>query len=325
MAAASLVKPYLETEAYFVANQEPPQEIVYEFLSVFVSTFRELDTGSGQPLRMHEWKEEKHKDFQSSAVQFWWSWPNATELAVRKLFDGSDESIQTLTNMISNGKMMAGGYGGHDPPSDQSFGFPSAMRSSALKTFYTFTIPATWTQPAVGAFVMDSGDSCDDRSPLVPNPSAEIGRFLSAETANATGACYNNKLYYLVHTGGQAQDCQSQCGDVGCIAQPHCSNNRFSKPPGIDELGTSRYGYIGVRDLVIGSIRTYESNGDRNGGPTAQISDKDTVYSLIDEDITAPGVINIPVCGPEEAFRNWNNPIYSSTRYSTFPCNKVES
>lgn len=73
------------------------------------------------------------------------------------------------------------------------------------------------------------------------------------------------------------------------------------------------------------SVRTYENNNNQNGGPTAHISDKDTVYSLIDEDITAPGIINIPVCGPDEAFRNWNNPIYRHNAYSTFPCNKVDS
>lgn len=209
------------------------------------------------PATRHEWKEEKYNDFQSSAVQFWWSWPNATELAVRKLFDGSDESIQTLTDIISKGKMMNGNYGGHDRPDDQNGGFPASMRSSARRTFYTFTIPATWTQPAVGAFVMDSGDSCDDSGPLGSNPSAAMAQFLSAETADATWACYNNKLYYLVSTGGQAQDCQSQCGDVGCIPLPHCSNNRFSKPPGIDELGTPSYENIRVQDLIVGYVSLF--------------------------------------------------------------------
>ncbi|GAB1317946.1 hypothetical protein MFIFM68171_08156 [Madurella fahalii] len=324
MTAVPILNPYLEEKAFFVANQESPKDATYGFLSAFISTLRELDTDSGQPLKVHEWSEEKYDDFESYVAQFRWSWPNATELAVRKLFDGSDESIQTLTTMISKGKMMEGSYGGHERPTDRGF-FSATMRSSALKTFYTLAIPATWTQPAVGAFVMDSGVSCDDGNPLAPELNAETGRFLSADTANATWACYNNKLYYLVHTGGEAQGCQSQCGDVGCIPQPHCKNNRFSMPPGIDELGTAEYGYITVRDLIMGSVRTYERNGKRNGGPTAQISDKDTVYSLIDQDITAPGIVNIPICGPAEAFSNWNNPVYSTTRYSTFPCNKMDS
>lgn len=56
----------------------------------------------------------------------------------------------------------------------------------------------------------------------------------------------------------------------------------------------------------------------------AKITNPPTVRDLIDQDITTPGYIRLPVCGPAEAFKNWNDPQYSNTRYPTFPCNKVE-
>lgn len=174
-----------------------------------------------------------------------WAWGNVTELAVDKLFDGSEESIQVLTGLMSNGKLISGSQNGNPIPKVNK---NSVLQASVVRTFYAYTIPALWSTAAMGVFVMDSGHSCDDTDAVTP-------RYLSEDTARATSACYNKKLYYLVHTGGDAQTCeQGQCGDVGCVPTWYCTDNQFSKPPGLDQLGSAQYGYITVRDLIVGYV-----------------------------------------------------------------------
>jgi hypothetical protein len=171
-----------------------------------------------------------------------WAWANATEVALKKMFDGSDESIQTLTTLISNGKMISGSSTSDAPDMNAD------IQASVVRTFYSYTIPAIWTVAAFGAFVMDSGYSCDHTDPLTP-------RYLDTNTAHATYTCYNNKLYYLVRTPDRpAHDCDyATCDDLTCLpGPPNCYDQTFETPPGLENLGTAQYGHVTVRDLIIG-------------------------------------------------------------------------
>jgi hypothetical protein len=76
--------------------------------------------------------------------------------------------------------------------------------------------------------------------------------------------------------------------------------------------------------ILSRSLQTYKNNGNKNGAAAAKITDSATLTDLINQDITTPGFIRIPVCSADEAFRNWANMKYNRDRYSTFPCNKVE-
>jgi len=52
-----------------------------------------------------------------------------------------------------------------------------------------------------------------------------------------------------------------------------------------------------------------------------------TLYnSAVDQDITTPGYIVIPICSYNEAYNNWYSASISGNldpNYSTYPCNKV--
>ncbi len=70
------------------------------------------------------------------------------------------------------------------------------------------------------------------------------------------------------------------------------------------------------------AVRTYEANDNKNAALSAKLAT--TLDGTIHQDITNPGYIRIPVCGPAEAFENWKNTAFQNTRSSTFPCNKFD-
>ncbi|GAB1316797.1 hypothetical protein MFIFM68171_07007 [Madurella fahalii] len=241
------------------------------------------DRASSFPPR-YEWTPEKRDYFAAYMGQVLKGWANVTELAVSKLFDGSEESIAQLISLISDGKMIEGYTNGHAPPKEMS---QTERIEKVMKIFYAYTIPAMWETAAVGVFVMDSGYSCNHQDPVTP-------RYLSADTAHGTWHCYKDKLYYLAHIAREAQNReQGTCGDVGCIPQWHYTDNQFSKPPGLDSLGA--YDGITLRELVEGPVNTYKSNGRRNRASVAKASETITVHYLENDDITLPGFIRIPV------------------------------
>jgi len=72
---------------------------------------------------------------------------------------------------------------------------------------------------------------------------------------------------------------------------------------------------------AIRSLNTYNSNGGSNGGSPPSVNDKKTIDNLYNEDITTPGYIRIPVCSPDEAYKNWVATQYKKPRSAHYPCN----
>jgi hypothetical protein len=171
-------------------------------------------------------------------------WGHAAEGAVNELFNGSEESIQILTKLISNGRMTPGSSEGHPVPENT---LNKDLHTLVKRVFYSYTIPAIWTAAALSVFIMDSGFTCDHTDPVTPE-------YMDAETAHATQVCHNNKLYYLVRaTEGPGKECdQYICGDIGCVPGWSCTNRNFKAPPGVDKLGSERYGHVTLRELVVG-------------------------------------------------------------------------
>ncbi|KAK4154152.1 hypothetical protein C8A00DRAFT_14725, partial [Chaetomidium leptoderma] len=265
--------------------------------------------------RRKGWTLEKSDEFSAYMGQAVWAWSNVTELAVKRLFSGEEESIRLLTQLISNGKLTPGNATGHAIPDEYT---NAEMEALVIKAFYSYTIPAIWTVPALGAFVMDSGYTCDHIDPVTP-------KYMDADTAHATWTCYNNKLYYLVHAnkGPARERDQVGCGDLTCTPDWDSYDQKFTILPGLHKLGTTQYGHITHRDLIIGAVRTYEHNGRKNGAGVAKISNRPTVNDLVNIDITTPGYVRIPVCGPAEAYANWLAIDNADRRDPGFPCNKV--
>ena len=113
--------------------------------------------------------------------------------------------------------------------------FDAKSRAGLAKVFHARAIPDEWAISGAGVFVLDSDDSCGQNDPLVP-------QYLDAETATATRACHKDKLYYLVHSAGEALACH----------QGHCLGRQFSQPPGWERLASVSYGNVTLRELVVG-------------------------------------------------------------------------
>lgn len=171
------------------------------------------------------------------------AWGNVTEIAVKNLFDGSDESIRLLTTLISDGKFIEGSN--FDLPNISDLQGPdsmAALRGRISKAFFAYAIPTIWALSGTHPFIADSGYPCGTIDPLKA--------YISIATMQATWACYQNKLYYLVAPTGKPQTCTAPNPNG---SPSHCDSNLFSAPPGLDSLdGKSTFGGVTVSDLIIG-------------------------------------------------------------------------
>jgi hypothetical protein len=168
------------------------------------------------------------------------AWGSVNELALQKLFDGSDPSLVTLGSLISDGKMIEGAVNGNYefPPAPGSGPSPQTLtdlEAGLTKAFFGYAIPAIWSVSGTYPFIIDSGYDCGITDPL--------SEYLSPDTMHATYGCVNNKLYYLASPTGPATDCD----DSG-----NCSPNQFSAPPGINWLDGTSFGGVTVLDLITG-------------------------------------------------------------------------
>ncbi|KAK0747020.1 hypothetical protein B0T18DRAFT_429869 [Schizothecium vesticola] len=68
------------------------------------------------------------------------------------------------------------------------------------------------------------------------------------------------------------------------------------------------------------AVRTFESNGGRNGGKPDFGEDSELVTGLYERGIESPGLVRLPVCSAEEASAN----VKKKERWDVYPCNMVE-
>ncbi|KAK5662278.1 hypothetical protein OQA88_8184 [Cercophora sp. LCS_1] len=209
-------------------------------------------------------------------------WANITETASRQLFSGDDKDIQTLSAMISNGTML-GNADGTRLIDDHISRHVEALKSRAV----SMVISTLWSLSGQGVFVLDADHECGTDPQSTSN--------LSKETARETGACYEGRQYYLVSTTGGGQ---------------------FKTPPELEWLKSS----IEVEALVGLAVKAWKEKGQKNSPMVLDTSNAAVVDQLYERGINTPGVIQVPVCGREEAGRNRNG----KERYDTFPCDKVE-
>lgn len=225
------------------------------------------------------------------------------------MFNGSDTSVALLGTLIANGNLIEGNGGSpvvSYTPSSQKI---TDIESSISKAFFGFAIPAVWTVSGTPAFVLDSGYPCSAQNPL--------SQYMTAATQEATYACYNNNLYYLVYPDGAWSSCSSE--DDG-----QCNSTYFTPPPGLSTLGPGSWGGITLSDLIEGSVNTYVANGNANGGPVANPLDQQTLQDLSNQNVTTPGYISLPVCSAQVAWASWSNPSQSNSSAPGYPCNPLQ-
>ncbi|KAK3956166.1 hypothetical protein QBC32DRAFT_251260 [Pseudoneurospora amorphoporcata] len=236
------------------------------------------------PSKDSPWTAEAQDKFSNYMGQAITGWTNTTALALKKVFDGSDESVDLLGKVMSDGKLIRGSGGTNAVNRDNG---ATELRANIAKSFFGYAIPSLWRVSKTYAFVLDSGISCD-----TPYP---VRDYLTEETMDATGSCVDGRWYFLVHPK---------------------DGSKFSAPPGIERLHD--FGGISKDDLIKGSVRTYNKNGQKNGGLTADPHDGTTIDNLLDVDITTPGYVRLPVCSPERAFQSWDTSDKGSSE--NYPC-----
>jgi hypothetical protein len=209
--------------------------------------------------------------------------------------------------MIANGNLIECIAGNSVVPTSPDDTTTTDVESSIIQAFFGFAIPAVWTVSGTPAFVIDSGYPCSAQNPLT--------QYMTAATQEATYACYNNNLYYLVYPDGKWSGCSDNNGST-------CTY--FTPPPGLSSLINGNWGGITLTDLIEGSVNTYIANGNANGGPVANPIDQQTLQDLYNQDITTPGYIRLPVCSPQVAWASWSTPSQSNSSAQYYPCNPLQ-
>ncbi|GLA49848.1 hypothetical protein CBS147343_3007 [Aspergillus niger] len=255
-----------------------------------------------------KWTPEGQDEFSAYLGQVVYGWSNITSQALEDLFSGTNESMNALWEVMSDGKLIEGK---RDHYPSYTGNVQNELIANINKYVIGFALPALWRQAGSYTFILDSGQSCDD------NPN--IGEYLEDDTIEATGVCVDNRQYYLVYPDGHATDCTCKIINDSGPCQTVCKDNKFSAPNGIQYIsGENSYYGITANDLVKGSIRTWIANGRENGARIADPTNHGTMSDLIDVDVTTPGFMRIPVCSPARAFQSWDTANKDSS--PNWPC-----
>jgi hypothetical protein len=194
-----------------------------------------------------DWTPEKGYGFEKLLGNLLDGWSAMAEASIYQLFNGTDESIAILSQLIQDGKLIDGmaSTPPKDPPSDTS------IKAYVARSYYAYAIPAAWSISGTKAFVLDAGEyPCGTRNPFSGFSS---GGWLNDDTAKQTYVCVDNKMYYLVYPKGDALICDVG-GGAGGLPQRSCTANPFSAPPGLETLDGIQYGQITSQDLVRGYV-----------------------------------------------------------------------
>ncbi|OAA81632.1 Glycoside hydrolase [Akanthomyces lecanii RCEF 1005] len=253
-----------------------------------------------------DWDPKAEAHFKNTMGLAMAGWNDIATEGLRDLFDGSDSSLDTLSDLLADGQFAGGkdyGKGSYDQASSKDAN--NTLEDNLSKTFYAYAIPAIWHASGHRPFIIDTGLSCAKGKD---------------EDIKLKGACYEktDTWYRLASPDDGYQECAKHgCDDVPspCV---ECDDDQFKTPSGVDELGSDYFSKVSVEDLIIGSVRTYLDNGGENGGKAANPDNPDTLKSLMEDDVTTPGFIRMPVCSADRARIAWGG---SSDTAKDYPCN----
>ncbi|KAF2872784.1 hypothetical protein BDV95DRAFT_570636 [Massariosphaeria phaeospora] len=222
------------------------------------------------------------------------------------MFDGSPESIQQLTSMITDGHVLGDSKGSAEKPIEDL-----GIQKLVQQAIFASLIPRAWGLSNEGfrPVILNSGKPCDSGN--------GVKEYVTDETAAKTFVCHEEQLYYFVSATGDYRRCGATPG--GSIS---CAFSKFKPLSGMEALDAGTFGELTKTDLVIGALAGYKANGNRNGWPAADPGQASTNSDIYDATIQgaairSPGVVMIPICSPELAVANWND---MDTGALGFPC-----
>ncbi|KAJ4318853.1 hypothetical protein N0V84_006667 [Fusarium piperis] len=220
-------------------------------------------------------------------------WKNATTQFMKQAFRGDDKSVKYIGDMIADGKFNN---------KKVTLEMP-VLEAQIIKVFLAILIPEAWKVGAglAPAFIMDSGYDCNAVGPL-------DNKFIGPGTAQETGYCYKGRRYYILAPNGDARRCGSESPGNG---ETSCIDRYFTAPQNLGQFGSSsQWSGITKEDLIAGAVAGWESRGKKNRGGFMDMTKASSYDFLLDNeaeeiDIRAPGIVQIPVCSPEQARGGW--------------------
>ena len=156
------------------------------------------------------------------------SWRNLVAIGAGSIFNGSDPSIATLTELISDGKFVGATI--------EEDIVTTGKRTTSM--MYAFLIPVTWSLRGISPVVISTDNGCK-----------EVGEgtsdWVSAEDAKAASFCHEDKLHYLLSLPEPYRTCSAN----PCAP---CKKGFMKLPPGLDELPNEKWGGISKKDIIAG-------------------------------------------------------------------------
>ncbi|KAI6754849.1 hypothetical protein HG530_012601 [Fusarium avenaceum] len=314
--AAPFFNSYLRKLPYFKGNpntHDNAKDTAMTIIGQSTTLAKDLVGGENDDLK---WSVEKRDTFKSYMGQVLVGWQKLANASVDALFNGSDTSINSLWDMISDGKLIDAGIDGDGEGVGEGDGEGTDTSNFDInghieKSFYGYTIPAVWRISNAYAFVLDSGYDCNKEDP--------VKDYVSKEAMDATSTCYDGRRYYLVYPKEDGiGECQNDCHANGSCDKL-CTKNKFIAPPGLSSLDGTSFGGITTKDLIVGSVRTYNHNGKENtADPLGKVADDLNADDLLKLDVTTPGIMRLPVCSPERAYQSWDTTSKGSSAF--YPC-----
>ncbi|EIT73813.1 chitinase [Aspergillus oryzae 100-8] len=302
---APIFNNVLRANSYFTANPsmlDNAKDATYTLVGSWVNLAKDSNPGD------YGWDEEDHWEFMSFMSKVWHSWQNETERASQYLFSGTEDAISDLTKLIRDGQLIQGSLEGNKPTVKMT---ATDIQALIERAFYGYLIPRIWQSSGTRAFVIDTNHACDGSNP--------ISDYLDDIDAETAAVCFEDKLYYVAYPDGNAGDTCQLPGST-----PVCVPLKFKVPPGLESLtgAYDEYGGVVPADIVASTVRSYQTNGNKNGWKLKNMGEVESVDdlnvdALITYQIGAPGFSTLPLCSAEEAHLNWG--IGKVT--DNYPCN----
>lgn len=166
--------------------------------------------------------------------------------SLQTLFDGTDESVHRLANLIDKGQMLPGSTTSNSISSKSDID----LVKHSLATMFGFAVPQAWRLSGHHVFILDPGTGCDNKQPT--------DTFITTDTDHRSRVCVDGKLYFVVMPPNEPST-KERGGGGGCMKFDACMPtksvpNQFVSPPGIETLDGKNdlIGNINLEQIVRG-------------------------------------------------------------------------
>lgn len=172
-------------------------------------------------------------------------WKEQTNMLMKKIFDGSKDSVDRLTALFKDGKMITGEADGNGFRDDRNHTTNWYREKAIERSFYAAAIPVAWAAKRPAPVVVDFGNGCniDARGYFTEGP----------DKYNVGFRCIGGHSYILA---GVRDGPPQKCGQVfpGGSQCPPVQQWTLDILDGIGEINNpvEKWGHVTVEDLIVG-------------------------------------------------------------------------